>query len=455
MLISLFIIFAAAFLLQSLQHSEMLQFLGMDITDVRGELGGSDDGHYLEGAIQLSSGDVQSMWIFRLWPAGMMLLIALPLRLGLDAIKFLNVVLIVGLSGACAMAVCHALKSRRYARPLAYAVVVVASPLTVPIVFASGGFMSEGWTVILLILATTTVVIAAKRSDQTHRRYFPLTFLILSVLVNFRIALLPSLLLFVALTFTTMFCRFCATLSNKFSWKEKIPILRAGLVYVGVIGCAIAIGLSPSFVVRAAIDEPISWTSNYVSAGDYAYAQRWLTDAQLEESGASFLRQGGANWACKADPVRCEELNTIASLTLQGEAVDYELLRRAAFASIKEHPFEVLRIKAPYFVQSFSSSPGAGVESRSIAATIFWVITWVLLVPICRSLKNYHSPYMVVVFYLCYVLGVLALLVLAHIETRYLLPIAVVHWTLFALAPASKRNYGARLSRDPVGRLEA
>lgn len=207
------------------------------------------------------------------------------------------------------------------------------------------------------------------------------------------------------------------------------------LVGSGLLAAVVGFGFSPTVVTRFVLNDPITPSSNFLSAGDYVYAQRWLTNEQLDSVGAGFVREGGGNWPCLADPRTCAKLNPIAVPSLQGETVDLERLREATVRSFLSRPDRVLAVKAPIMLRAHASLPGASVDSFSRSAVAFWLATLFLLAATLRDVRLFDARILALGTIVSFVFVPYAVLFFIHVETRYLLPIAFAIWTLFALAP--------------------
>lgn len=430
--------------IQTLRQSQFLHLYGSTYEELRQALGGSDAGHYLEGAMQLVAGDVQSMWIFRLWPAGMMLLFAVPAVMGLDVILTMAVIQAGLLAVAGSIVIVLALRNERVGRASAFALFLFASPATTSWILATGGLFSEGFAVAGLVVTVVALARAAQCRNSRCRRLalMLLGLFLLAFTLNIRIAFLPSVVV-VAIVVLSVGIRDIVKpwldrgKRKKRHWSQ-VSAEVLGLVVVTV--ATVFLGFAPTLVVRSALDEPITFESNFLSAGDYVYAQRWLTSEQLDSMGAGFVREGGGNWPCLADPERCGALNPVAAPSMQGAAVDLGLLRDATLQTLVTRPTRVLAVKGPIMLRAHTSLPGSSVESYSLAAAAFWVITLTLLLLVLRDVRLFPSKALALGSVASMTLVPYGLLFFVHVETRYLLPMAFAIWVQYALAPPALRE---------------
>jgi hypothetical protein len=218
---------------------------------------------------------------------------------------------------------------------------------------------------------------------------------------------------------------------NRVNWRG----IQLGLQRAAVVGFVVGLAVLPTFAVRFHIGEPITRANNFFSAGDYVYAQRWLTNEQLDESGAGFVRAGGGNWPCNADPERCLELNALALPAMSGEAVDLSRLKAATFETLLTRPLQVLTVKSPVIFQSHTSLPGQSVGTSSPFGTAFWLVTWAVFAQIVYEAKRQKSLGRILVVLMPLTIAQVAALYFAHVETRYLLPIAASIWALHTVMP--------------------
>lgn len=440
--VSFFLVFAALFVslgVQTLLQSKFWDLHGSTYEELRQVLGASDAGHYLEGAMQLVAGDVQSMWIYRLWPAGMMLLFAVPVALRLDAILTMAVMQAGLLALAGSLVIAIAMRNGRAGRASLFALFLIASPATTSWILASGGLFSEGFAVTFLIVAVAAFAQAAQSGIASRRRliWMLLGLFFLACAMNIRIAFLPSV---VAMALVGLFAGICVIIRSwlkrggskkRYSGRASAEVLGIGVATAVTVG----LGFGPTVAVRFALDEPITTTSNFLNASDYTYAHRWLTSEQLDSMGAGFVREGGGNWPCLADPERCDALNPIAAPSMEGAAVDLGLLRDATLQTLVTRPVRVLAVKGPVMLRAHTSLPGSSIESYSRAGVAFWVITLAVFFLVLRDVRLFPSKSLALGSVAALALVPYALLYYVHVETRYLLPIAFAIWTQYAVAP--------------------
>ncbi len=181
-----------------------------------------------------------------------------------------------------------------------------------------------------------------------------------------------------------------------------------------------------------------SWVSN-----DYLWGQRWMTSEYLNSIGAQFLVEGGANWACLLDPVKCRELEPMAILQLSD---NFDNLRRLSFEAAISNPLAFLEFRLGNMSRAWITLPGNPIGSASNATTVLSLIVLILLLVASIIKKRFSiGNYL----FASAVLSQVAILIFAHTETRYLLPIheTVIVWITFLYLKGSlNRNVKKEVS---------
>jgi hypothetical protein len=404
-------------------------------------LGFSDSGNYLRGAIDLQDLQVSTdnRWIFNLWPPGQMLLLALIISFGFPPVFTLIIVFTMLWSIVGAAIVLKALQGKFW-----YLVFPCFSILWFTDSPFVGWNQSEGaigtdgiGTAVLCLLFVyfsvlwnkiqlgasfnpwiSGFVVAASLSFLSHLRIIFLFCIVSSlILILFRkIAGLG----YARLNPSQRPNRNLDALGVQSIQKSKLLL---------VILILFSVSLVPFTVYKYQKTGSFSWSNS-----DYQWAQRWMTDAYLLKNSAGFLVEGGANWACEIDPVKCREIQKselLAENPYSGfNRYDYSEFRNLAFVSIVNNPLDFLENRISFVGKSFTSDAGAPVGSNGnfFRGIIFLVMYLYLVV---RGIRRFLHLNDFELFTLFMMVGLLAPLFVAHFETRYLIPVQAMTLVVF------------------------
>ena len=149
----------------------------------------------------------------------------------------------------------------------------------------------------------------------------------------------------------------------------------------------------------------------------------------LKSSGANYLVEGGSNWACNIDPIKCREIAILENSSGQpysgfGEYTFIEF-RNMAFLSALEHPGSFLLNRLDVTLDAFEARPGSsigikdsGFKGRVLTIGFFAVIVCSLFYLRIRDLF--------LAFILLFCLGLFVPIFFEHFESRYLIPIQAI-----------------------------
>jgi hypothetical protein len=394
------------------------------------KLGGGDAANYLRIGLDLQDGRLSSenLWILNLWPPGMTFLYTGLLYLPGSLIPKMVVVSVV--FWAFAGALVASILAARMRRLVVFLFLFYWAFGTAAFswLLGTGLLYSDGIGSALLIIFIALAFLAGENrpdsSLSSRRRVFfaLLAGFSLAVSLYFRWAYLVVVVFIVVFAVLgilwfavrSFVSRRTVVSDSKRDVKrpEAIQVL-AGLA----IGVIVVVAPWTAYVAVVLHPGNPAW-----STGDYQWAQRWLTDAQLINGGASFLAEGGANWACKVAPERCLELNPIA---VANDSEDYPTLRDEALAAAVTNPIEFVANRLTFGTRAAFSLPGSpvgsfsGIEYGVLGAAMFLAMASLLVRFFRRN-----------VLFSCTLLlsgmGLLAALAVAHFETRYLIPITLV-----------------------------
>jgi hypothetical protein len=372
--------------------------------------GGSDAGSYLRLGIDLAKFTVtpEHFWIARLWPPGMALTDAAAIILPGGMFVWMLLINAASLALPVTLVLSFAKSKREFYWLGGLSILFLAQPSKFW-TLTDGLFMSDGLGSNFLL---SSMLLAQKgidsyRQDKNPRRalaLFAFSGFFLSVSLHYRFAFWPAAL--VLLIFATLMLLFSVLRAGL---AAELRPLRRG---IGVFIISFLLTSAPWTVVVSTIFNPGNPTW---SAGDYQWAQRWMTDQYLLEGGGGYLVNGGANWACKIDTETCEALQP---MVLSGDGKNYSTFQNLALETALNSPLQLLGVKIPVLAQASVTPPvGLGVALSSAGIPVFITMLILLVTPYFQIRKTLGFVYSTVVF------AIFATLLVAHVESRYLIPV--------------------------------
>lgn len=416
--------------------------------DIRSSLGDSDAGSYIQGGIDLANGVIpeEHAWILLLWPPGMSVLYGIFIAVGLPVGASMGLLTVASWSLVGAFLGTLLIRGGSWLSAILFSWLWLFSPLTSEWILASGFLYSE----MLGSLSAAAFVIALwllgynrplRRFPEPHLLWAVLAGFSLVGVAYFRIAALPAVLLVLAIAFfAALLCagsymrdlfRSGPSLQRMLSRERPKRALDLSSLMCFIIAGLLA--FLPWVCFRAAINEPITAASNPINAGDYMWAQRWITDEQFSSAGAGWLVDGDANWACDLDPSRCQTLNELA--VVAGNA-DFPILREAALQVVLEQPIPFLIQRGRVIASAWLSTPGTSPLAQDVG---WYGISLVLLMisGVVLAVRKGRMMPALAVLPPIFILATVSTLLIAHVETRYFLPTQVVVLTWWALLVAA------------------
>jgi hypothetical protein len=391
-----------------------------DVSEFITFYGTSDAGSYLRLASDISNLRVSqdNIWILNLWPPGMSILDSLAIALPGSLFFWMIVmnVLIMALPIAVLLSMVRSRVDLWWA--IGISLVFVFQP-NKSWVLTEGLFMSDGvgshffLTGLILCIKGLVEHRDVNQRDKTQK-YFILAGVTFSLSLHFRFGLFPSVgvlvflaLIGIALSFTRR------SLKTRFlDLKKPMVSFLMSLFLVS----------APWTLFVATILHPgnLSW-----STGDYQWAQRWMTDNYLLEGNAGWLVTGGANWACEVSPQRCEALQ---GLVTSGDGSHFGTLRQSAIETAILNPIDLFILKTGPLSEATWLTSGAQLTGAASLVQLagFGLILGFLVISFFVFTRIHHPAWIAVVV----VFGYLATLVIAHVESRYM----IVFWDVIILA---------------------
>jgi len=422
-----FVLLAAAGVLVAafaiLTRPDVADLTSMDAPTLRAALGTLDSGSYLRIAMDLRAGSIPpaDAWILNLWPPGVpavdYVLLALP---GLMLYKVLAVVIVVwSLAGATVAGV---IASRgRVVLAGVFAAAWVFTPSTFNWVLGPGALYSEGFGTSFLILAVVAIAFLERRVRQRGASWGAVgagagAGGLLALALHFRWPLFISCAVVIASSIVCVVVLLIARAARRSTSRYQ------GLV--GPLSALVAtfvLCVAPWTIYGATHLHPgtVSW-----SMTDYLWAETWMTDAELRETGNGWLQELGGNWACNIDPDGCRTQHVVA---MRQSPEDFPALRTAAMKAAVTHPVAFVQDRAHYWGHSWFGSPMSDVPP--IVAVPFGLLqlgAFVGLVVV--AIRNRRRAPVLIVAIGGLLLGQFVLLALSHIEPRYWIPVFALNW---------------------------
>ena len=373
--------------------------------------GFSDAGSYLRLGIDLAQFTVTpgNYWIVGLWPPGMAITDAVAILLPGSLFVWMLLINAASIALPVTLVLSLAKSKRDFFWLGGLSILFLAQPskfwsLT------EGLFMSDGLGSNFLL---SSLLLAQKgvqdyRQNNNSRRLlglFAVSGILLSASMHYRFAFWPVALVVLLIAGLVIVISFLKSGLTSF-----LKPLRRGL---GVFIISFLMSSAPWTVVVTTIVHPGNPTW---STGDYQWAQRWMTDQYLQEGDAGWLVEGGANWACKIDTKTCELLQ---AKVLSGDGANFSTFRDLALQTAVANPLELLAVKVPIFAQAAVTPPGSGFGTAPspIGLPVFISLLVLVLSSFLQLRKTLGFVYSTVV------LSIFATLVVAHVESRYMIPI--------------------------------
>lgn len=162
---------------------------------------------------------------------------------------------------------------------------------------------------------------------------------------------------------------------------------------------------------------------NYsLRASAYYWNQRWMSDQWMTDNGLQFLRDGGANSACKIKTELCKSINDFEvsnGSNFSGSGYSNDQFRSLALDAYSEHPFAFVKNRFLNFIQSWFFL----LKDPSPQTRFFQVVSFMgLITCIAKGVASilHKRPFDLSVFALLALFSFVSPFTLYHIEYRYL-----------------------------------
>jgi len=412
------------------------------VGQIQDHLGQSDGGSYARLGIQLAeTGRWTAPGSAPLWSPGMPAIYAMIyLVVGKDGPAALLLALISAVAWAAFCYAFAAMAFRYSGRRLAWAApaLLFLVPATTSYLMKMGMFFSETISTAFCGIGIC-LLLGAAMDRSLARGALAGAFLIGSGLIRNAVEIASQFIF--ALTVGLVVLALLVWLSDCY-WRPRAADSerRNPLAWIYALGQSREIAVLVAAMVVFQAGATAYRLNNYIyfkefrwSFTDYYLVYPWLTDAEFS-SIAEFIRRGGGNLACKIDQDACERFRQVRA---SGGVIPPDVYRNHWYATVVRHPVAWLEYKVPIITEYWMSQfawggpvPGAGpwaiVDALALPAACI-----LLIIVLCRNRD-------VALFAAGTGLlgGFAALVIVVHLEVRYLIPLQVLGPVFMALCLA-------------------
>jgi hypothetical protein len=378
------------------------------------------------------------MWTAVFWPPGMSYLNAFAIKMvGLEGQFIFVLSTITALLWGLVTALIFEIL-RRFMRFWIATLVIVAviqTDLYHQYLVRDAVIWSDGYTAAFICL---TILFSYKGYSNSNIKYFALAGFSLAasayvrgqyfVVVQFFLVLTVGFLGLTLVLFLYKKARILPIFLEKissFSRKATSPL--ALLSLVAILTCAPYLLWQKNHFGDISWDLKGEWHWNSTDA--FAAAGNWIK----AEDHAGFIAQGGGGTACKVDSQLCEKIYLAEFRDKTPFSIyDSEPYTGAEFYAMtlktfRQHPVKWFKIKFPYFLRYWNSSPAISVPTKSdlpisvISAAGLAILTMSLFFK--GSRRIWFAPTIITVTFIGATVGPAYL---AHLEVRYLVSVKLI-----------------------------
>ncbi len=399
-------------------------------------LGMADPSWYLTAALDLRDFKIetQNSWIFNLWPPGMTVYYYFldTVTFG-SGVIFLNLVILSFLwSLNYTLFSNYLIDHKAKLSFIVFTFLWIFSPLTNYWKSEVGFFSADALALNISTLLLVIVLAGRPINSMNKRKLFIFSLLIvilLAILSHLRIIWMVTILIMILLGWIFVLINFVSS-KRKNRYISDTITTHLSIKSYGLFFLAFILSLLPWTLLAEQHFRPgtYSWTKG----GDYMYAQRWMPSQYLSDNGATFLIEGGANWACIINDKMCRQIFVSESNSpnpYSGQNISYIEFRDLAFSQLKQNPIDFFKFKFRITIDAWLTNPGETVgENRAIFGVITLAgLAAAFIITILRKPKNLFLIVIISLTHLVY----LGSIVINHFETRYLMPLHVFSIILF------------------------
>jgi hypothetical protein len=403
--------------------------------------GWSDSGSYLQmGIAQAKFGHLPPdlMWTAIFWPPGVSYLNAFAIKMvGLEGQFIFVLATITALLWGLVMALIFSILRifMRFWIAILVMVAVIQTDLYHQYLVRDALIWSDGYAAAFICL---TVLFSYKGHSNSNIKYFALSGFSLAalayvrgqyfVVVQFSLVLAVGFLGLVLVLYIYNRAKLLPNFLEKISsFSRKVSGPLALLSLVAILTCAPYLLWQKNHVGDISWDLKGEW--HWTSTDAFAAMGNWLK----AEDQAGFIAQGGGGTACKVDPQLCvmvylaEYRDKDPFSIYDSEPYTGKEFYAMTLKTFRQHPVQWFKIKFPYLVKYWNSSPAISGPAQSdmttsvISAIGLAILTVSLFFK--RSRKHWFGPASIAVILTGATIGPPYL---AHFEVRYLVAVKFI-----------------------------
>lgn len=409
--------------------------LSFDAGEARAAFGGSDAGSYLQAAIGLRElgpwGIGGNQWIYNLWPPGMVALnlIAVIVESQLSVPYLTALLLLVSFIWATLLTrLWKILESLSSGIGVAFLLVFLLSSLTNPMItvyFGYGDGIAAG--LLGLALAELWLVKNTLVRGNIKRLLYIGTLLAGAMHLRATFETLSGFLLAVPLVGYLIWTVLTLIRPNLSASSSRGALLQISLV--ALVSQVLSL---PWRVFAAVFIRPGDF--RWSTVPDYAWPGRWIPDERISPEG-SFLIEGHWNFGCINDPIRCaviQQLEEASDAPYSGAGhFTNEEFRSQLVESFLQFPGLYLSERFTMYFIGYFSKTGGDVGQLAVLEGLFLLVGVILGVVFLVGNNKFNTSGAWFAFLSAGALS--GILLLFHMETRYLMPIKLVMMTFIFL----------------------
>ncbi len=403
--------------------------------------GWSDSGSYLQmGIAQAKFGHLPPdlMWTAIFWPPGMGYLNAFAIKMvGLEGQFIFVLATITALLWGLVMALIFNILRifMRFWIAILVMVAVIQTDLYHQYLVRDAIIWSDGYAAGFICL---TILFSYKGYSNSNIKYFALSGFSLAalayvrgqyfVVIQFFLVLAVGFLGLALVLFLYNRARMLPSFLKKTgSFSRKVSAPLALLSLVAILTCAPYLLWQKNHVGDISWDLKGEW--HWTSTDAFAAMGNWIK----AEDQAGFIAQGGGGTACKVDPELCEmvylaEYRDKTPFSIyDSEPYTGEEFYAMTLKTFRQHPVQWFKIKFPYLVKYWNSTPAISGPSQSdlnasvVSAAGLAILAVSLLFK--RSRLIWFAPAIITVTLIGATVGPAYL---AHLEVRYLASVKLI-----------------------------
>ena len=408
--------------------------------------GWSDSGSYLQmGIAQAKFGHLPPdlMWTAIFWPPGMSYLNAFAIKMvGLEGQFIFVLATITALLWALVMAlIFNILRSfMRVWIAVLVMVAVIQTDLYHQYLLRVAIIWSDGYAAAFICL---TVLFSYKGYSNSRKEYFALSGFSLAalahvrgqyfVVVQFFLVLAVGFLGLVLVLYMCNKARKLPDFLEKISgFARKVSAPLALLSLVAILTCAPYLLWQKNHLGDLSWDLKGEW--HWTSTDAFAVAGNWIKT----EDQAGFIAQGGGGTACRVNPQLCAEIDLTESKDntpfniYDSQPYTGKQFYEMTLKTFRHHPIKWFKIKFPYLLKYWNSSPAISGPAQSdiTTAVVSAVGLAILTVSLFfkRSRRIWFAPVIIAVTLIGASIGPGYL---AHFEVRYFASVKLIGLIVF------------------------